>query len=30
MHFLVIFNVDSHEMMHKLVNQWAECVPGLS
>ena len=25
-----VVNVDSHEMMHKHVNQWAECVPGLS
>jgi len=24
---VVIFDVDSHETMHKLVNQWAECVP---
>ena len=24
---VIIFEVDSHETMHKLVNQWAECVP---
>lgn len=24
---VIIFDVDSHESMHKLVNQWAECVP---
>ena len=24
---VIIFDVDSHETMHKLVNQWAECVP---
>jgi muconolactone delta-isomerase len=24
---VVIFDVDSHEAMHKLVNQWGECVP---
>ena len=24
---VIIFEVDSHEAMHKLVNQWAECVP---
>lgn len=24
---VVIFDVDSHETLHKLVNQWAECVP---
>ena len=25
---VIIFDVDSHETLHKLVNQWAECVPG--
>ena len=24
---VIIFDVDSHETLHKLVNQWAECVP---
>jgi muconolactone delta-isomerase len=24
---VIIFDVDSHETMHKLVNQWSECVP---
>lgn len=24
---VIIFDVDAHETMHKLVNQWAECVP---
>jgi hypothetical protein len=24
---VVIFDVDSHETMHKLVNQWAESIP---
>ena len=24
---VIVFDVDSHETMHKLVNQWAECVP---
>ena len=24
---VVIFDVDSHETMHELVNQWGECVP---
>lgn len=24
---VIIFEVDAHETMHKLVNQWAECVP---
>ena len=24
---MIIFDVDSHETMHKLVNLWAECVP---
>ena len=24
---VIIFEVDSHETLHKLVNQWAECVP---
>jgi hypothetical protein len=24
---VVIFDVDSHETLHKLVNQWSECVP---
>ena len=24
---VIIFDVPSHEEMHKLVNQWAECVP---
>ena len=24
---VVIFDVDSHETLHKLINQWAECVP---
>ena len=24
---VIIFDVDSHESMHKLVNQWSECVP---
>ena len=24
---VVIFEVDSHEALHKLVNQWNECVP---
>jgi len=24
---VIIFEVDSHEAMHKLVNQWQECVP---
>lgn len=24
---VIIFDVASHEEMHKLVNQWAECVP---
>ena len=24
---VIIFDVDSPETMHKLVNQWAECVP---
>jgi muconolactone delta-isomerase len=24
---VIIFEVDSHEAMHKLLNQWTECVP---
>ena len=24
---VIVFEVDSHETMHKLVNPWAECVP---
>jgi hypothetical protein len=24
---VIIFDVDSRETLHKLVNQWAECVP---
>ena len=24
---VIVFDVDSHETLHKLVNQWAECVP---
>jgi hypothetical protein len=24
---VVIFDVDAHETLHRLVNQWAECVP---
>ena len=24
---MIIFDVDSRETLHKLVNQWAECVP---
>lgn len=24
---VIIFDVDSHETMHKLLNQWTECVP---
>ena len=24
---VIIFDVDSHETLHKLVNQWNECVP---
>ena len=24
---VIIFDVDAHETLHKLVNQWAECVP---
>ena len=24
---VIVFEVDSHETLHKLVNQWAECVP---
>jgi hypothetical protein len=24
---VIIFEVDSHETLHKLVNQWSECVP---
>jgi hypothetical protein len=24
---VIVFDVDSHETMHKLVNQWSECVP---
>ena len=24
---MIIFEVDSRETLHKLVNQWAECVP---
>jgi hypothetical protein len=24
---VIVFEVDSHETMHKLINQWAECVP---
>jgi hypothetical protein len=24
---VIVFEVDSHEAVHKLVNQWAECVP---
>ena len=24
---VIIFDVDSHETLHKLINQWAECVP---
>ncbi len=24
---VIIFDVDSHEALHKLVNQWSECVP---
>jgi hypothetical protein len=24
---VIIFEVDSHETLHKLINQWSECVP---
>lgn len=24
---VIIFDVDSHDTLHKLVNQWNECVP---
>ena len=24
---VIIFDVDSHETLHKLINQWSECVP---
>ena len=24
---VIIFEVESHESLHKLVNQWSECVP---
>ena len=24
---MIIFEVDTRETLHKLVNQWAECVP---
>jgi hypothetical protein len=24
---VIIFDVDSHEMLHKLINQWSECIP---
>lgn len=24
---VVVFDVDSHETLHKLINQWSECVP---
>jgi len=24
---VIIFDVDSHETMHKLLSQWTECVP---
>lgn len=24
---VIVFDVDSHETVHKLVNQWSECIP---